>query len=371
MPIAEITARPRLPILGKIRLGVRQEGGAYPKDVHYFVLRDAPGVAEVYGEDPSEIDAIFPSDDEHEVLPTWYKMYGTGKKDANGKVIAGKLLCKGDGPRTDIIDGETVESPGTAEYFMKRDPETREVPKRPCLGKNCPDYISDQCSQSMKVIVILPKVSLYGGYVIDTTSWYSIRSFHDQIALVKSLNGGSFKFIPFKIVREETATPYWDKKTKSEKVGMHHIMYLRPNEKFFELHGAQVREKIAHFKNANFALTGVTQAVDHDSMEDHWPVLPAGASDEPVIDVAQKRPKAEDLLNDPDVLDAFARLETATGKQFNQKARLQGILQKQGEDDLKQAVLDGINRKIAETAEKKPPAKAPTPVQKPVAGEIL
>lgn len=370
MPIHSIVAKPRLPILGKIRLGIRKEsakGSLYPVEVEHFVLTDAPGVAEVYGEDPKELDVFFPADDIDAVLPTWYKAYGAGKKDSQGNLIGGKINCMGEGPIVQEIDGEIVESPGNAQHFAARDPVTKVVPMRPCMGQKCPDYIAKKCKQTMKVVVILPTVSLYGAFQIDTTSWHSIRSFHDLINHIKNLNGGSIKYVPLKIVREETVTTYEENGQQVTKV--HHIMKLKPNEKLYELQGGAIREKINQFKTARFTLTGVAEEVNLSPMEDHFPVLPEGQDDNIVEVQAQKKLKAEDLLQDAEVQAAFADLEGLMGKKFDSKARLIAIRKKENADDIKVAVLDELAKKTAELLAKKAPQ--PEPVAKAAGDGIM
>lgn len=357
MPINSIAAKPRLPILGKIRLGIRKEsskGSLYPVEVEHFVLSDAPEVAAVYGDDPKELDCFFPSDDIDAVLPTWFKAYGAGKKDSQGNLIGGKINCMGDGPREELIDDVIVKSPGTAQHFAARDPVTKIVPPRPCMGQECPDYIAKKCKQTMKVVVIIPTVSLYGAFQIDTTSWHAIHSFHDQVRHVQNMHGGSFKFFPFKIFREETVTTHDEDGKQVTKV--HHIMKIKPNEKLYELQGGAIRDKIAQFKNARFTLTGVAEDVNLGPMEDHFPVLPEGRDEGNVVDItAQKKSTAEDLLKDPDIVDAFMTFEGLLGKRFDDKARLIAIRKKENSPDIKAAVLDELNRKISELVAKQPP----------------
>jgi len=372
MPIQKIHAKPKLPILGKIRLGVRKEsakGSLYPSDVEYFVLKDAPGVAQVYGEDPTELDIIFISDDLNQNIPTWYKWYAAGTTNSKGEAIGGKLLCMGNGPLSEIVNGETVITPGTALYYKGRDPNNRAViPTRPCLAEGCPDWVDDKgnkkCRQTMQVICILPRVSLYGGFQIDTGSWYSIESFHNQLELVRSLNGGSVRFIPFKVVREETATPYFDTRTQKDVVGRHYIMKLKPNENFFELHGSAVKERLAVFKNANFTLSGVTEKLIEGPMEDNFPLLEAGATE--VLSAPERVETAEALAEDPQVNEKFNTLEKLLGKTFTYKSRVIAIRKKENEPDIKAAVLLELDQKIAQEKAK---AEAPVQVVAPAAAK--
>jgi len=60
----------RLPRLGKIHLGVKEinaKGVEYPKAVNYFVV--PPEVAEVYGEKPTELDIVIPTEDPNIFFP--------------------------------------------------------------------------------------------------------------------------------------------------------------------------------------------------------------------------------------------------------------------------------------------------------------
>ena len=63
-PIKGISDRPRLPRLGKIRLGIKveEEGKKpYPRAVDYFVC--PPEVQAVLGEKPRSLPIAFPTDD--------------------------------------------------------------------------------------------------------------------------------------------------------------------------------------------------------------------------------------------------------------------------------------------------------------------
>src|SRR3990167_1112232 len=77
----------RLPRLGKIRLGIKKlakSGKEYPAEVSWFVV--PPEVAKVYGEKPTELDVMFPTEDEHMVFPQAYRWY-----------VSNGLRCKGNG----------------------------------------------------------------------------------------------------------------------------------------------------------------------------------------------------------------------------------------------------------------------------------
>lgn len=357
MAIQSIQARRKLPILGKIRLGVRKEarsGSLYPSTVEYFVLDDAPGVADVYGSDPKALDIIFPMDSLEDVIPTWFKWYSAGRTNKDGDAMGGKLNCYGNGPGPD-------GAPGVAHYLAQRDPVTKVVPTRPCLGEQCPDWRStngqQQCKQMMRVFCILPRVSLYGVYQIDTSSWRSIHSFHDQLNLVATLNSGVIKMIPFMLVREEETTTFYDTKSKKDQTGRQFIMRLKPNERFFELHGEDVKKKISAFSSAQFVLGQSRQELLEAPTEDLVPSLPEGDSsaEVPQVDPIQM---AESVLANPEVIRLFTELEQLMGKQFPHKARMLSVRRREREPNVLQVVIDELKGKIAELSAKQAAAPA-------------
>lgn len=378
MPIAELMANPELQIVGKIRLGqtsTSAKGSQYPEDLTYFSFHSLPddirlALERLFGKDPRVLDIMFVSDDPLENAPNDYKMYGQGKIGSDGQRLGGKLLCKGPGP-TMIRDGdETIENPGVAEYWAQRDPVTRAVPSRPCMGRKCPDYVAKKCKQTMQLVFIIPTYSWQVGFAIDTTSWHSITSVIGLLSTTSVLTQGKLKHIPFKLTREETSIPYWDEKAQQDKVSTHWCMYLRPNDDFFERVGPAALKNIDLLKKVQFSLRSTIQELTAGPMEDHFAALPA--SDAEAVDITQRKATAQDVLQDSEVQKLFSELETAMGKQFNEKSRLVAIRRLENAPDLKAAVVDELNRKIVEASSKNAPQSKPIePVAKATSDSIL
>lgn len=356
MPIQQITERKGAPEIGKIRLGIRKDGqnSQYPSNSPHFVLHDAPQVIGVYGESPKELDIVFPSDDLEVVMPTWLKWYGQGTKDRNGKVIGGNLKCMGNGP-------DSAGNPGEAQCFMKRDPQTGVVPTRPCLGEKCPDWTdakgNRQCKPAMQVFVMLPRVSPYGVFRIDTTSWTSIKSFHDQIEWVRSLNNGHIALIPFKLVKVEREVRFRDKDGKEQRKAQW-IMELKPNEDRAQIESMKSNIDILSRAALTFK---PTQELLEAPMEDNFETLDAETA-EVQARSAQNVQSAEQIAADPEVSAAFDRLGNAYGRTLSPKDRIIKIRQKEKEANVKEAVLAAIEFAIGE-AEKKKGSSAATAVQ--------
>lgn len=169
------TAR-RLPRLGKIRLGIKQlsknSGREYPVDVSYFVV--PPEVERVTGPQPTELDIMFPLDDEEIVFPQQLERYGSGRG----------LKCHGDGEaaRERKENGEWIE--------------------RACP---CPHLKSDtnpkgECVPRGHLMVLLPRVSMGGVYQIDTSSFHSFVDSNSGIDYVRA-QLGRIALVPLKLRR--------------------------------------------------------------------------------------------------------------------------------------------------------------------------
>lgn len=189
MPILGLTERPRLPRLGKIRLGlkVEQEGRAtYPKAVDFFVC--PPEVTAVFGDEPKELQIVFPNDDIDGAASHWYRAYSQRG-----------LVCKGDGERADrLVDMKATVS-GDGELPESRHPEHWKIATSrsenvarheiQCPPSTCPQFQQRACRPIMNLVFMLPDVPGLGVWQIDTSSWHSIRNVLGGLQLVQSLIG--------------------------------------------------------------------------------------------------------------------------------------------------------------------------------------
>ena len=72
------TKNVKLPIGGKIRLGIRvknEAGVLYPVETKHFVCPEE--VRDVYGDEPTELIVFFPRANREEVFPQAYEKYGS------------------------------------------------------------------------------------------------------------------------------------------------------------------------------------------------------------------------------------------------------------------------------------------------------
>ncbi|MCK4445672.1 MAG: hypothetical protein KAW56_01165, partial [Candidatus Marinimicrobia bacterium] len=145
----------RLPRLGKIRLGIKVPYGPIvqnkdgtraqktrPKETDYFVC--PPEIKKVYGDEPKELNIMFPLNDPEALFPQAYKWYGSSKG----------LKCKGDGVNATRLNNDTNEM---------------EEIKCPC------ELLEEgKCKQRASLSFMMPGIKIGGVYQIDLSSYHSI-----------------------------------------------------------------------------------------------------------------------------------------------------------------------------------------------------
>lgn len=238
----------RLPRLGKIRLGLKvrnQAGKEYPTETEHFVC--PPEVEDVYGEKPTELEVMLPSDNPEEVFVQKYAMYGAG---------AG-LKCHGNGER--------------AERYNE---QTKQWDVIPCT---CPNLKTDEnpkgsCTPQSHLMVMLPKVSMGGCYQITTRSFHATVGINSSLDLIRAL-AGRIALVPLKLRRVPTVTQHnGTKKT-------HHILNLILDASLPQI--AELRQNPEHLLiPARYQIEGpidVSPESDPVDMVVHDPVVEAEA----------------------------------------------------------------------------------------------
>lgn len=184
-----------LPRLGKIRLGVKRQsakGVQYPSETEYFVC--PPEVQEVYGEAPTELDVILPSDDPEIIFPQKLAEYGTGSG----------LKCHGNGEQAKRLNEKTKQF---------------EPCVCPCPRLKTADNPKGTCTEKSDLMVILPTVSMGGCYQIKTSSFHSTRNINSSLELIRAMTG-RISMLPIKLKRVAQETHHDGKKQT------HYVMNL-------------------------------------------------------------------------------------------------------------------------------------------------
>lgn len=168
----------RLPRIGKIRLGIKKiskkTSKEYPVETDYFVC--PAEIQRIYGDEPKELNIMFPLNDPEALFPQAYKWYGSS---------AG-LKCKGDGITALRLNEETGEM------------EERECP--------CDLLEEGKCKQRASLVFIIPDVKIGGVYQIDLSSYHSIVDINSGLDYALDLLNGRIAMIPFKLKRVPTET---------------------------------------------------------------------------------------------------------------------------------------------------------------------
>jgi len=207
MPIKGVTDVRRLPRVGKLHLGHKEKKGdrEYPKQDPHFVVRAddttpmeaAQAFWEVYGEAPTELDIIFPTDDPSQWADAnykaWSRQWGLRCK-GDGETAQAKWDASGNGPRPPGIESGTWATRGTERWAYM---------DIPCLAEECPlqQTSPPKCKAVMNLQFILPRVEGIGIWQIDTGSWNSIHNINNNVDLIRAVTGGRVRGLPLKLRR--------------------------------------------------------------------------------------------------------------------------------------------------------------------------
>jgi len=166
----------RLPVIGKIRLGVKVEGQrrnkktgdiipyTYPKETDYFVC--PPEVKAIYGNEPKSLNIMFPMSDPEVLFPQSYKWWGSTRG----------LKCHGNGVTASRRNEETGE------------------------------WEESKCKQRASLFFLLPNVKMGGLYQIDFSSYHGIVDVNSGFEYALSLLGEKIAMIPFVLQRVKKET---------------------------------------------------------------------------------------------------------------------------------------------------------------------
>lgn len=179
----------RLPRLGIIKLGTKEisekSGKEYPKESPFFVC--PPEVKAIFGDEPTDIDVMFPMADREIIFPQSYRYYGSGKG----------LKCEGD----EVNASRKNEQTGEWEDF---DCAT-------CPLRLEQDGKAAVCKPRAFLQVIIPRVSVGGVYQISTTSRTTIVNINSGLDYVQTVVG-RVQMVPLTLRRRPMETHHGGQK---------------------------------------------------------------------------------------------------------------------------------------------------------------
>lgn len=199
MPVRNLTDRPQVPRLGKIRLGDNSGKNGAPVNLPYFVVPDE--VKAVYGEQPTELRITFISDDLERIANQYYRAYNR----SNG------LICKGDGFNAQaLLDVDALTKNGGAidDVAVWAHHDAKNVVQRQisCAGEGfdgappCPMYASRRCGVRAFYQFMIDDVPGLGVYQLDTGSVAAIVSLNGAIKMAQ-LRLGTVAGVPMLLRR--------------------------------------------------------------------------------------------------------------------------------------------------------------------------
>lgn len=175
--IKGVSEKRRLPLLGKIRLGLKKKsektGKEYPTETDYFVC--PPEVQKHYGEKPKSLDIMFPVAKRHIIFPQAYRWYGSSRG----------LKCIGNG---EIARRFSEDKKGMEE-----------------IECSCENLEKGICKKRAFLMAILPKVNMGGVYQISTGAINSIIDINSGLDFIEALIG-RVQMIPLTLSRRPMET---------------------------------------------------------------------------------------------------------------------------------------------------------------------
>jgi hypothetical protein len=228
MPILDLQndAEARLKRAGIIRLGHKEKskrtGKEYPVEDAHFVLKDAPGLADVYGDEPRRLNIYLPFNEVDRNLIAWHQNW-----------VAGGLVCRGDGQSIeyaiDCKTGEVIVKGGKALATGKPGGIKMSVGQSVrCAGMNHDLYPRcRQCRPGALLIVLIREIPRLAYYQITTNSIHNIVNLTGQMKWVKE-HIGRLQGVPFILERrpDKISTPSGNGKRVRRKK---YLLHLEPD----------------------------------------------------------------------------------------------------------------------------------------------
>jgi len=206
-PIDGISDANKIPVIGHIRLGKPKAKGP-GQATEYFELRDEDGCApvkEIYGEKPTKLKIMFPSNTLEDFASQYKKRYSQSQAwtciGTSGRTATGTCKRKVDTSTGDFANADTKQ------YIIQEGLD--------CLGEECPEFMVKpaRCKNVMHLLVLLPDVAGFGVFQINTSSIHNMIAVNSYARLLKGMFGRCYG-IPIEMSRvwKEVTPPGQTKK---------------------------------------------------------------------------------------------------------------------------------------------------------------
>jgi len=142
---------------GTIRAGLPKKGKRVGENDNRFHLRDAPQLIPILGENPNEIYFTVYWDHMEACIPSDLRYY-----------VASELVCQSTHELGDVAAYH--QNGDVAGVFQEPHPRIPRARMRRCQHKRCPDYISNKCSETMRIEMVIPQYSMASLFTLWTRS---------------------------------------------------------------------------------------------------------------------------------------------------------------------------------------------------------
>jgi len=288
MPIKGFPERKRMRRVGIVRLGIKliseKTGREYPRATDYFVLTDAPGLAEIYGDKPRVLNILMVSDDPNIAFPYYMMRYRRRG-----------LMCMGDGER--IL--RRRDEDGAWEVIGGTNVNTGEI--EPCRSLECPYGMRPEngradCQPTGRLRFICADNPTHGYYQL-TVRKRAIEGFLGQLDFAKAILGRITGY-PWQLILEQEMVQLQSGQRKLW------IPQLEIEPRIF-----QDRLKRLHAGEALALPEGIREPTPEMEREltedlDYEPTEPESEDPEQEEELTQELPSAQPKPEEPD-LDAI------------------------------------------------------------------
>lgn len=261
-----VSDKRRLPRIDKIRLGVKKKsektGKEYPKEVDFFVC--PKDVQAKFGEEPKELEIMFPLDNRVEIFPQAYTYYGSSKG----------VKCKG--------DAKTAQE--------KQEDGTWKERSCPC------EKLDKGCTLRGHLMFMIPSVNIGGVYQLDTSSINSTIDLNSGIDYIHALCG-RISMIPIILKRLPKETHHDDKKQT------HYTLHLELRANIDELADMKASPDIIFMRKQDGSLRAVQGILNKQQYAlpkpvDENPEFDEGAT----IEIEKAEPKEDPPPPEPETV---------------------------------------------------------------------
>ena len=367
MAIIGFNDTPRLRRNGKIRAGYKDEKTNKLMNTDYFLLHDAPGVAESIGDKPTEIYFTVYTDNVPDVCHTDLRLYN-----------ANQLLCRS---MHNAPDENGVVMGAVAAYYglgldvkglqQRPFPRLTDARVRHCQYKSCPEYVQGKCGEHMFFNFMIPQHSMGELFTLDSVSVNAILNAEDVLWKAK-LRYGRISGQIFKMYKAPGEISYQKKdgskgKSEAQMVSFSIVDFDEYEQKFRNQIRSDDWDALMNIRSPGYILGTTSFEITGPTREEltggQTPQIaaPAQSANQQLID-DQDAGRARAM--DPILTPYFEELGALLGKEPSEKIRIATA----APFTSVAAVLEYLQKKIKEAKKKAGVAQVenpPPPVEQP------